>query len=163
MSKNDNLKISKAAAREKILRNGIVLFIIIVGFVAAIFILIYGIGRFNDSSGNSYYEQKLSIEEIEDSDPLRFLSSDGTYTESFWGTELIINGQVNNTATVSDYKDVTIRVTFYSKTNSVIATSEFVLYEIFQPNTSTPFKHKIKNNKDISTIGWEIISALPVN
>jgi hypothetical protein len=103
----------------------------------------------------------MSIEEIENSDPIRFLSAEGKYNESFWGSKIKIRGSITNTATVADYKDVTVRVTYYSKTNSVLGSNEYTLYEVYQPNTKTPFRLDITNYENVNTINWEVISALP--
>jgi hypothetical protein len=115
----------------------------------------------NSDNPASYLEQKMTIEETENSDPTRFLSADGKYNSSFWGTELKIRGEITNRATIADYKDVTVRVTYFSKTKSVLGTKEYTLYEIYKPNFVTPFRLNITNYKDVETIGWEVIRAMP--
>ena len=98
---------------------------------------------------------------MENADPIRFLSADGKYNESFWGTKLKIRGEIINQATVAAYKDVTVQVTYYSKTNTVLGTNEYTLYEVYQPNTITPFRLDIENYKDVNSIGWAVIRAFP--
>ena len=115
----------------------------------------------NNDNPASYIEQKMTIEETENADPTRFLSADGKYNSSFWGTELKIRGEITNRATIADYKDVTVRVTYFSKTKSVLGTKEYTLYEVYKPNSVTPFRLDITNYKDVETIGWEVISAVP--
>lgn len=132
---------------------------IIVGAFAIIFVL--SLIANSEPTGASYQEQKMTIAEMENADPIRFLSADGKYNESFWGTKLKIRGEIINQATVASYKDVTIQVTYYSKTNTVLGTNEYTLYEVFQPNTITPFKLDIDNYKDVNSIGWEVIRAFP--
>ena len=114
----------------------------------------------SDTSSASYYEQKMTIEETENSNPTRFLSADGKYNSSFWGTELKIRGEITNRATIADYKDVTVRVTYYSKTKSVLGKKEYTLYEVYKPNSVTPFRLDIENYKDVDGIGWEVIRAM---
>jgi hypothetical protein len=59
----------------------------------------------------------MTIEQTENSDPLRFLSVDGKYNESFWGTKFKLKGKITNRATIADYKDVVVKITYYSKRN----------------------------------------------
>lgn len=118
-------------------------------------------GNINSPKEENYFEKVLTIEEIENDTPTNFLLADGTYTESFWGTKINIDGKITNKATVADYKDVKVRVTYYSKTKTVLGSEEYTLYEIFPPNSVKPFKLKIENYKDVNTIGWDVVSALP--
>ncbi|WP_339611506.1 hypothetical protein [uncultured Planktosalinus sp.] len=138
--------------------------IILTGFViGVVFVISKTIEDDQVDDSKTYQEQKMSIEEIESANPVQFLKADGEYNESFWGTELKINGKISNTAKVASYKDVVLKVTYYSKTNSVIGNKEYTVYEIFPPNSIVPFKLSIKNYKDVSSIGWEVVEAIPLN
>lgn len=103
----------------------------------------------------------MMIEEIENSDPTRFLIVDGKFNSSFWGTEIKIRGEVTNRATMAHYKDVKVLVTYYSKTKSVLGTKEYTLYEVYEPNSVTSFRLDISNYKEVETIGLEVTSAIP--
>ena len=116
---------------------------------------------FYASSNQSYYEKKQSIEQIENSEPLRFLTTDGNYRESFWGTKIKVFGKVTNQATIASYKDVVIRITYYSKTKTILGSKDYTLYEVFPPNMDKTFELKIDNFKDVNSIGWDVISAIP--
>jgi len=117
---------------------------------------------YTGSKTETYFEKKMTIEEIEDAEPLRFLDAGGKYNDSFWGTKIHVNGTISNTATVADYKDITVRVTYYSKTKTNLGSKEYTIYEVVQPNTTIPFKLKIENFKNVNTIGWEVIRAIPI-
>ncbi|MCT8338570.1 DUF4339 domain-containing protein [Flavobacteriaceae bacterium TK19130] len=150
-------------AKSKSGKNFLILLLIVIGVVGT-FLIIDLIAQGNsDETPESYYIQKMSIEETENTYPLRFLRANGKYNESFWGTELKIRGEIINTATVADYKDVVLKVTYYSKTNSVLGAKEYTLYEVYKPNSTTPFRLDIDNHKDVERINWEIVSALPNN
>ncbi|SHG89585.1 hypothetical protein [Flagellimonas flava] len=129
--------------------------------LGAIIIISKVIKADNSDNSKTYHEQKMSIEEIESANPVQFLTANGKYKESFWGTELKINGKISNKATVASYKDVVLKVTYYSKTNSVIGNKEYTIYEIFPPNRTMPFKLSIKNYKEVSSIRLEVVNALP--
>ena len=142
-------------------KNLLRLALIAVGVVGGFYIITYLVDNYFDPPPPTYMEQKMSIEQTENADPLRFLSAAGEYNSSFWGTELKIRGTITNTATVADYKDVTIQVTYYSKTKSVLGTKDYTLYEIYQPNTVTPFRLDIANFDNVNTINWKVVRALP--
>jgi len=152
-------KPKKRSLVKKLLR----LALIIVGVIGAYFIIIMVMDSVSNSNPSNYYEQKITIEQTENSDPLRFLSVEGNYNESFWGTELKLKGKVTNRATIADYKDLVMRITYYSKTKSVIGTKDYTIYQVFQPNKVISFKLDIKNYKDVKSIGLDIVGAVPNN
>tara|TARA_R110002072_G_scaffold20671_25_gene74742 strand:+ start:5634 stop:6296 length:663 start_codon:yes stop_codon:yes gene_type:complete len=117
----------------------------------------------NNENPKSYIEQKMTIEETENSDPLRFLSVEGNYNKSFWGTEFKLKGKVTNRATIADYKDLVMRITYYSQTKSVIGTKDYTIYQVFQPNRVTEFQLDVENYKDVKSIGLDIVGAIPNN
>jgi len=142
-------------------KNILKLGLLAVGVIAFFLIIDKTLAEDTDAASSTYFEKKMTIEEIENTNPIRFLSINGEYNESFWGTELKIKGSIVNSATVADYKDVTLKVTYYSKTKSILGFKEYTLYEIYKPNTATPFKLDIDNHKNVETIGWKIVRALP--
>jgi len=117
--------------------------------------------KFNDSSNQSYFEKKKSIQQIENSEPLRFLTADGNYKENFWGNKIKVFGKVTNRATIAHYKDIVVRITYYSKTKTVLGSKDYTLYEVFPPNMDKAFELKIDNYKNVNSIGWDVVSAIP--
>jgi len=111
-------------------------------------------------NGNTYQEKVMTIQEIEESQPTNFLSADGNYDESFWGTNLKVHGKITNKATVATYKDALVRVTYYSKTNTVLKTNDYTIYEVFPPTSVKNFELRIENYKNVKTIGWDVIKAV---
>ncbi len=112
----------------------------------------------NPNNGNTYQEKVMSVEEIERTTPTKFLSAEGTYKPNFWGNK--INGSIKNIATVATYKDVVIKVTYYSKTKTELGSSNYTVYDFFLPQSEKPFELKIDNYKDVNSVGCEVISAL---
>lgn len=113
------------------------------------------------SNDRTYQEKVMTVEQIELSQPTSFLTAAGKYNENFWGDKINVHGVITNKATVATYKDAVVKVTYYSKTNTEIGSKEYTIYEIFTPHSSTNFELKIDNYKDVSTIGWDVISATP--
>lgn len=112
------------------------------------------------SSGDSYQEKVMSIEEIERSQPTNFLSADGTYRENIWGDKIKVNCLITNTATVAIYKDAVVRITYYTKTNTELGSTDYTVYEVFPPNSTRTIELKIENYKNVNSIGFKVISAL---
>lgn len=117
----------------------------------------------NDSLTNTgtYKEKVLTITEIERSKPRRFLKAEGNYDKNFWGNKLKIHGLIKNLATATTYKDAIVRVTFYNKTKTVLGKMDNKIGEIFPPQSETKFELKVEKVKDVDSIGWNVIEALP--
>lgn len=127
------------------------------GFLT-ITIILYACGNHSD---NSYLQQVQSVEEMERAQPTNFLSVSGTYNENILGTKVKVKGTIRNNATVATYKDVQVRVTYYSKTQAVLAEKDYVVYDYFQPHSEKSFDLKIDNEKAMESIGLAVINALP--
>ena len=116
----------------------------------------------NKKANTETYEEKVrSVEDIERSEPLKFLSNSATCDKNFWGDKIKIHGEISNSATVAEFKDVVIRVTFYSKTNTVIKADSYTVYDFFPPKSTKKYELKINNCKDAAIYNFEIESATP--
>jgi hypothetical protein len=97
---------------------------------------------------DSYEEAKISIEDQEKDNPLSFLTVDAKYRKNLLG-EWVIEGKINNSATVAVFKDVKLSILFNSKTDSYLGSETHTVYEFVKPGQSTSFKiktyaHKVK-------------------
>lgn len=117
-----------------------------------------GSGSTNGSK-ETYDEKVTSIEEIEVGQPSKFLSANATYRKNLIGTKIKINGTISNRATVATYKDVIIRVRYYSMTQTELYNEDYTVYKFFPPNSVVDFDLKITNFKDVESIGLEVVSA----
>lgn len=111
------------------------------------------------STSPTYEESVMTIQEIEAANPINYLQANGTYNENFVGDKIRIDGIIANSATVTTFKDVTVRVHFYSKTKTLIGSEDYTLYEFYPPKTKQEFKLKVKAYSNVSTLGWEVINA----
>lgn len=119
-------------------------------------------GNSNSSTSTSTYKEKvMSVGEVERANPVKFLDATGTYIPNLLGGKLKVNGTVTNSATVTSYKDATVRVSFYSKSGTKLGTEDYVIYEIFPPGRTKKFKLKVTNYRDVETIGWDVVKAKP--
>jgi hypothetical protein len=125
----------------------------------------------DSSSSSSTYQEiprspeqlKMDLKQQEQNAPTDYLNADGTYKENFWGDKLKIQCEITNKATLAAFKDAVVRVTYYSKTETILAENDYTVYEIFQPNSSKTVEMKIDNYKDVNSVGWHIVSAKAVD
>jgi hypothetical protein len=71
----------------------------------------------------------------------------------------LIEGYIVNKATLAKFKDVVIRVTFYSQTESIIDEQSYVFYEYYEPNSSKAFSLKVDPPKAYKTFGLQVTDA----
>lgn len=112
----------------------------------------------NSSSQGSYQEVKETLEDKELNNPLSFLDESATARKNLLG-EFVIEGEIINRATIATFKDVTLKVTFYSKTKTNLGDERFTIFEYFGPKSRTPFKIKSYGYKGATSLGWEIVRA----
>lgn len=141
-------------------RTFLLIAIVLIGIFAAITI-INNMNRNGSgyNSGDTYQERVMTIEEIERSQPTNFLFADGTYRENFWGDKFNVSCQITNKATVATYKDAVVRVTYYTKTKTVLGSNDYIVYETFPPTSTKTVELKIDNYKNVNSIGLDLISA----
>lgn len=76
---------------------------------------------------------------------------------------VLIEGDIVNIASLATYKDITLNVSFYSKTNSLIDEQKIVVYEFLNPSSRIPFSIKIGDvGSEFHSFGIEVSDALPV-
>jgi len=140
----------------------LVLSLIIVAVIVSGFLYINSLnhnGSGYGSDSNSYEEKVMTVEEIEQSQPTKFLEADGSYNENFWGGKIKVHGTITNNATVAIYKDAIVRITYYTKTKTVLGSEDYTIYEVFFPRVTKTFELKIINYQNVNSIGWEVIDA----
>lgn len=110
-------------------------------------------------SASGYQKQKLSLEQQEKQDPLRFISSKGTYRKNVFG-RFVLDGTIINTATIATYKDVVLEIKFYSQTETLLSTKQHTFYEYYPPGSTKIFQLKLDGDEGAAKIGWEVVGAV---
>lgn len=109
-------------------------------------------------SATTYQEQKLTLEQQEKQAPLQFISSDGTYRKNLFG-RFVLDGTITNTATIATYKDIVLEIRFYSRTETLLGTKQYTLYQYYPPGSKKTFQLKVDANSAATKIGWKIVKA----
>jgi len=106
----------------------------------------------------SYEIAKESLQDKELKNPQTFLTVTGNNRHNLVG-QTVIKGTITNKATVASYKDVDIKLDFYSKTGTLLETDKETVYEIIAPGQSKNFKTKYFAPKGTDSVALMVISA----
>lgn len=97
----------------------------------------------SNSDEKSYEEKVMSVEEVEQENPLDFLYlEDATYRKNLLG-EWVLEGKIVSTATVAVYKDVELYCEFYTKTETFQGSKNVTIYEFIEPGEKVRYKEKL--------------------
>lgn len=98
--------------------------------------------------------------------PLLFMDVEAKIRSEREETEnpsIFLYGTISNTAMNTKFKDVVLLVKYYSSTNDLIETAEFVVYKFFEPNTRKKFELNVHPPNGMQTFDIEVKDARPTN
>lgn len=107
---------------------------------------------------NSYETIKENLHDKEVKSPQFFLAVTGHDKRNIIG-QTVVKGIVTNKATVAKYKDIEVKLDFYSKTKTLLETDKETVYEILAPGQSKNFKTKYFAPKGTDSVALTIVSA----
>ncbi len=87
-----------------------------------------------------------------------FLKITGTHKRNILG-QTVIKGSITNSAAVAVYKDVQIKLSFYSKTKALLDTEQETIFEQFFPGDTKRFKTKYFAPKGTDSVALAVITA----
>jgi len=143
--------------------------LMIVASLFLIIVIIAMVVNYNDNKGSglfnagmdSYQEKVMTVEEIEKANPVNFLKTSGNFRPTIFGKKFVIEGEVANSATVANYKDVTIQVDFYSTTKTLIKSANYTIYDYFPAHSTKKFEMRIEKPSGSTSIGLGPVTAVP--
>ena len=107
---------------------------------------------------DNYENSKRSIEDQEKKSPVEFLTVSGNDKRNLLG-QTVVKGQVHNHAKIVTYKDVDVKLFFYSKTGALLQEDQEMVYENIAPGTTVNFKSKYFAPKGTDSIAMTVLSA----
>jgi len=110
------------------------------------------------SEQESYKATKESLLKKEVKNPRNFLLVGGHDKRNILG-QTVVKGTLSNKATVAVYKDVEIKLSFYSKTRTLLETDHETIFEVLQPGMTKVFKTKYFAPKGTDSVGLEVLGA----
>ncbi len=106
----------------------------------------------------SYKLTKESLLKKEQKDPQKFLLVGGHDKRNFFG-QTVIKATVTNKATIAAFKDVDLKLTFFSKTGVLLETDKETVFEVLQPGETKNFKTKYFAPKGTDSVALEVLGA----
>src|SRR5665213_1009128 len=89
----------------------------------------------------NYELTKENLLKKEQKDPGNFIIVSGHDKRNILG-QTVVKGILVNKATVAVFKDVDLKLSFYSKTHALLETDKETIFELLQPGESKNFKTK---------------------
>jgi hypothetical protein len=127
--------------------------------ILIVFIALFLIRQFYHPPGSIYSSMSGPTVDLEHAYPTNYLATGGTWRSNFWQTEEEISGTITNRAIHTNYKDIRIRVSYYSQTKTVIGTQDYVIYEYVPYGSTQAFSIKLSKPPGVANLGWVAIGA----
>ena len=106
----------------------------------------------------AYDKQKASLSGQEKTKPLTFLRVYASEKKNLFGST-VVTGAVSNSATVSSYKDVRLKLVSFDNTGRMLEEHEDVLTGAIKPNDSKDFKLRYHLSKSTDSVAVNVMSA----
>lgn len=128
-----------------------------------------------DSNGSSYSSGSNSYEpprektpeelrqeliEKEKQNPLDYLTVTYSLDYKVFSGKDVIKGTIYNSATMATFKDVTLRVSYSTGTDTELGSENFVVYKYVTANSSANFEIKTYSPSATKKIGVTVVSAV---
>ena len=107
---------------------------------------------------DNYEKTKENLAVKEKNNPQNFLIISGHDKHNLLG-QTVVKGTITNKATVASYKDVDVKLDFYSKTGTLLETDKETVYEIIAPGQSKNFKTKYFAPKGTDSVALAVTAA----
>lgn len=109
---------------------------------------------------NDYDAKAESIEKMELKVPEKFISVTNSDKKNLLG-QTVVKMTVKNNAKMATYKDIELKLRFYSKTGTLLEEDVETVYEKLGPGQSTKFKSKFFSPKGADSVSIIVQSAQP--
>lgn len=110
----------------------------------------------------SYQLTKDELLQKEQKSPQDFISVTG-YNKKNLLRQTVVKGTLVNEASIATFKDVDIKLSFYSKTKTLLETDKETEYIALGPGESHDFKTKYFTPKGTDSVFLEVLGAKVVN
>lgn len=108
---------------------------------------------------DSYEKSKEKLGDKEKNNPAHFLSIENRDRKNLIGQTVVI-AHVTNKATVSAYKDIEIKLSFFSKTGAKLDEGIETIYETIPPGKTIKFKTKYFAPKGTDSVAIAVLKAV---
>lgn len=117
----------------------------------------------NPSRAKSPEELRQELLLNESQNPITYLKvEDGKWRENLFG-RTILEGNIANSATIANFKDIVIEVNWLTKTQTILKTEYYTIYEYVGAGKNKQFKIKVDGPSETGNVKMTISSATPIN
>jgi len=106
----------------------------------------------------SYEATKENLLKKEQKLPQQFLLVNGYNRKNIFG-QTVVKGVISNKATVATFKDIVLKLSFFSRTKALLETDKETIFETVDPGKSKNFKTKYFASKGTDSVALEILGA----
>jgi hypothetical protein len=106
----------------------------------------------------TYEKTKETLEEKEKKNPEQFLVVSSTDSKNIIGQK-VVKVIITNNASVCTYKDVKVRIGFFSETGTRLSEEEETIYKSVSPNSSIKYKTKYFAPKGTDDVRVTVVDA----
>ena len=132
--------------------------VLLIAFLTILFSCNGDLAQKNNTEQESYKLTRESLLKKEIKSPRSFLAVGGRDRRNILG-QTVVKGTISNKATVAVFKDVSIKLSFYSKTRALLETDKETVFEVLQPGESKSFKTKYFAPKGTDSVALEVLGA----
>ncbi|MDQ6845637.1 MAG: hypothetical protein M3Z92_15035 [Bacteroidota bacterium] len=111
-----------------------------------------------DTEQKSYVDTKKALLEKEQKKPVNFINVKGQDKRNLLG-QTVVKCILTNNAKIATYKDVDLKLSFYSKTKALLETDKETVFEVISPGQSKNFKTKYFAPKGTDSVSLEVLGA----
>ena len=127
-------------------------------------ILVLTVLACNQKKGEESFDKKTyevvkeTLEEKEKKNPTRFIVVNNRDRKNIIGQTVVIVNLTNN-ATIATYKDIALKLTFFSKTSVKLDEGNETIYETIKPGQDIKFKTKYFAPKGTDSVAVKVMDA----
>ena len=110
------------------------------------------------NNNKNYEKSKISLQETEQKSPSSFIIAKGDQKKNFIG-QTVIKGTITNNAKMVTFKDIDVKISFYSKTGTLLEEDHETVYERIAPGKSAKFKAKMFTPKGTDSVAFKVEAA----
>lgn len=107
---------------------------------------------------DKYEETKETLAQTEQKNPARFITAVANDKKNLLG-QTVVKGTITNDAKVVTFKDVELKLSFYSKTGTLLEQDIETIYETIAPGESKTFKSKFFTPKETDSLDVKVMGA----
>lgn len=110
------------------------------------------------NSERNYEKGKVTLQQTEQRSPSAFLVIEGENKKNIIG-QTVVRGEITNNAKIVSFEDIELKLSFYSKTGTLLEEDREIVYEKIAPGNTKKFKSKYYTPKGTDSVGFKIVTA----